>query len=120
MNKFAALIATAAFAAALPAFAESPTPDVPTVSSSTVTRAQVLNELRDAQRSGAMRVWSTSYNHMAAARSLKTRDEVRSEVLAEARLARGQGSATMYGEDSGSFALSPQPMRVAPTRLAGR
>jgi hypothetical protein len=63
-----------------------------------------------------MRVWSTSYNHMAAAKSVKSRSEVQAEVLAVGH----DGLVATTGEDSGSFALSRQPLRRAATVLAAR
>ncbi len=106
MNKFAvALAASLVSLAAVPAFAQEATYDYPQPVASAVTRAQVQAELQQARRDGSIRVWSTSYNHIAAAKSLKTRDEVRAETLAA-----GAGySAALTGEDSGSFAMSRQP-----------
>lgn len=111
----AAVMTLAAPAWALPA--GDAQPDYPGVWNSTLTRAQVQAELREAQRSGATRVWSASYNHMAAAKSERSRDEVRAEVLALQR----QAGANLVGEDSGSFALSPVlQQRSSTTRLAAR
>lgn len=115
----ATLIASAAFAATNVAFAQEATYEYPTPTASAVTRAQVQQELAQARRDGSMRVWSTSYNHMAAAKSVKTRDEVRAEVLAD----RGNAltSAALAGEDSGSFAMTRQRApRAAGLTLAAR
>jgi hypothetical protein len=69
-----------------------------------------------AKRDGSMRVWSTSYNHMAAAKSVKSRADVQGEVLGADRAA----TTALTGEDSGSFALSRQRARQAGTVLAAR
>jgi hypothetical protein len=117
------LIVAAALAALASgaAFAEGGTYDYPQAYSSNVTRAQVQTELEQAKRDGSIRVHSTSYNHMAAAKSLKSRDEVRAEVLAERNLPAGAvRAAALHGEDSGSFAFSRTPQRDAGTRIAGR
>lgn len=109
----------AAFASTA-AFAQEATYDYPTSYSSNVTRAQVQAELAQAKRDGSMRVHSTSYNHMAAAKSLKTRAEVVAETLADRQGAAGAiNAAALQGEDSGSFAFSRQlPVRDAGTRIA--
>ncbi|MBL8324067.1 MAG: DUF4148 domain-containing protein [Rubrivivax sp.] len=108
------LAATLAALASGAALAQEATYDYPTAGVGTVTRADVQAELAQARRDGSMRVWSTSYNHMAAAKSLKSRDDVRAEVLAERRAIAGTlTSAAIAGEDSGSFALSRQPLRQA-------
>lgn len=106
------LVAVLSLAAASSAFADDPTPDntatVPMVAKS---RDQIQAELFQARKDGTTKVWSTTYNHMTAAKSLKTREEVRAEVLAD----RGHGYNELYGEDSGSFALN----RKLPAREAG-
>lgn len=103
------LVAVLSMVAAASAFAESPTPDdtATQVWNVTKTRYQVQAELAQARADGSIKVWSTSYNPLALARSTKSRDEVRAE--------RDQGVAsTWYGEDSGSFALSRQlPVQAA-------
>ncbi|MBL8341332.1 MAG: DUF4148 domain-containing protein [Rubrivivax sp.] len=103
------LAATLAALTSGAALAQEATYDYPVPAASALTRAQVQAELLQARSDGSMRVWSTSYNHMAAAKSLKTRNEVRDEVLADRRAA----PAAITGEDSGSFALSRQPVRQA-------
>jgi hypothetical protein len=103
------LAATMAAFASGATLAQEATYDYPASAASSVTRAQVQAELAQARIDGSMRVWSTSYNHMAAVKSVKTRDEVRAEVLAERRAATGAvTAAAITGEDSGSFALSRQ------------
>jgi hypothetical protein len=106
------LVAALSLVAAGAAFADDITPDntatVPMIDAK--SRDQVQSELFQARKNGSIKVWSTTYNHMTAAKSVKTRDEVRSEVLAD----RGHGYNAYYGEDSGSFALN----RQAPAREA--
>lgn len=92
------------------AFAQEATYEMPIPAVSNITRAQVQAELVQARRDGSMRVWSTSYNHMAAAKSLRTRDDVVAEVIAEHRNAN---ALVLNGEDSGSFAFARQ-LRVTP------
>lgn len=98
-------------AAAVTAHAESPTPD----DSSTMvfaqpkSRAQIQSELFQARADGWMKVISFSYDHMAAAKSLRSRDEVRAEAVASNRAG---DDATWFGEDSGSFELA----RAVPSR----
>lgn len=96
------LVAALSLAAAGAAFAEDITPDNTASVASLKTREQVRAELDQARADGSMKVWSTSYNHMAAAKSVKTRAEVKAER-------DSHFAATWYGEDSGSFALSKQP-----------
>ena len=75
---------------------------------SPMTRAQVQAERLQARADGSADAWSYGYNPLALAKSEKTRAEVRAEVDA------GYDRA-MYGEDSGSFALSRTPaVRTAP------
>jgi hypothetical protein len=122
MNKLSQVALTAAvaalgFAGTTAAMAQEATYDYPLPAVSSVTRAQVQAELAQAKRDGALRVWSTSYNHMAAMKSVKTRAEVRAEVAGTDHAAL----AAMSGEDSGSFALSRQrPAASAGTVLAAR
>jgi hypothetical protein len=128
MNTATRLIWTAAAAGltlfASAAVAQEASPDYPAAQQgSTLTRAQVQAELAEAKRTGALRVYSTSYNHMAAAKSLKTREQVRNEVLAERRGLQGNAvtSVALTGEDSGSFALArAYDARVAQPVLAAR
>jgi len=120
MDKLSQALATFAVAAAglasTAAFAQEATYEMPLPATSAVTRAQVQAELVQAKRDGSMRVWSTTYNHMAAAKSLKTRAEVHAEVLGADRAE----AAAFTGEDSGSFALSRKGVRSAATVLAAR
>lgn len=123
MNKLNLLtypvIAVLSLAAAGAAFADDITPDntATQVFSVTKTRAQVQAELFAARADGSIKVWSTSYNPLALAKSEKTR----AEVIAEVRTDRSADHAsTWYGEDSGSFALSRTPAsRVAAPVYAG-
>jgi len=112
------LVTLLAIAAAVVAHAETPTPDTTAsqVWSQTKTVAQVQQERAEARRNGSIKVWSTSYNPLTAARSERTRDEVKAEVLA----ARDQDlDRTLYGEDSGSFFLARmQPVRETHRLLA--
>ena len=120
MNKLSLVLATAALstlgAASTVALAQEATYDYPQAVTSNVTRAQVQAELAQAKRDGSIRVWSSSYNHMAAAQSLKARADVRAEVLSTNRAEM----AAVTGEDSGSFALSRKAVRSAGTVLAAR
>lgn len=117
MNKLSLLVASATLAlAGTAAFAQEATPDYPQAVSSNVTRAQVQAELAQAKRDGSMRAWSTSYNPFAAARSLKTRDEVRAELMGGDRALY----AALSGEDSGAFALARQPLRGSVIVVAAR
>jgi hypothetical protein len=102
-------IALLSLAAAGAAFADDITPDTTAsqVFTTTKSRAQVQSELFAARADGSIKVWSTSYNPLTVAKSVKTRDEVRAS--------RDSAYAnTWYGEDSGSFVLN----RVAPAREA--
>lgn len=112
-----AVAATAVLLAAAPAHAQEATPDYPQAYTGSTTRAQVQAELAQARRDGSMRVWSTSYNHMTAAKSLKTRDQVQAELRAD------DGSMTaLTGEDSGSFAIARRgvPAAAGSTLAAAR
>jgi hypothetical protein len=120
MNKISQVLATATVAAiglaSTAAFAEGASYDYPQAVTSNTTRAQVQSELAQAKRDGSIKVYSISYNHMAAMKSVKSRAEVQAEVV-------GTDTATrdaMLGEDSGSFALSHKPARSAGTVLATR
>ena len=67
------------------------------------TRDQVVAERDAAVRDGSVKVWSISYNHIAAAKSVRTRDA----VVAELRAAKADGTLNAFnGEDSGAFALA--------------
>ena len=106
------LIAIASLAAAGAAFADDITPDTTAAALSTKSRAQVQAELFQARADGTIKVWSTSYNPLTVAKSLRSRDEVKAERSYAWDVA-------FYGEDSGSFALSRQrPVRVAAPLLA--
>jgi len=111
------LVATLSLIAATAAFADDITPDnTATVQMNAKSREQIQNELFQARKDGTTKVWSTTYNHMTAVKSVKSRDEVRNEVLAD----RGRAYNTLYGEDSGSFALNRQvPAREAGPLYAG-
>lgn len=102
-------IALLSLAAAGAAFADDITPDTTAsqVFTTTKSRAQVQSELFAARADGSIKVWSTSYNPLTVAKSVKTRDEVRATR-------DSAYNSTWYGEDSGSFALN----RVAPAREA--
>jgi hypothetical protein len=119
MNKFTVLtypvIAVLSLLAAGAALAEDITPDntATQVFASTKSRAQVQSELFAARADGSIKVWSTSYNPLALARSEKTRYEVRDTHAAD-------HAAAWYGEDSGSFALARvKPVHVAAPVYAG-
>lgn len=106
------LVAALSLVAATAAFANYITPDdTATVQINAKSREQIRNELFQARKDGTTQVWSTTYNHMTAVKSVKSRNEVQAEVLAD----RGRAYNAYYGEDSGSFALS----RQAPSREAG-
>lgn len=120
MNTFKSIVypavALLSLAAAVAAHAESPTPDhyATMAFEQTKTRDQVQAELFQARADGSTKVWSTTYNHMAVAKSLRSREAVHAEAVA-ANLA-GVDSV-WFGEDSGSFELA----RVQPSRaIAGR
>lgn len=121
MSKLTQVLATVAisalgFATLTSAQAQEATPDYPQAVSSSLSRAQVQAELSQAKRNGAMRVWSTSYNHIAAAKSLKSRADVQAELLGGDRAV----TAAITSEDGGSFAFAKQPALRAGTVIAGR
>lgn len=101
----AAFVAT--FAASGAALADGASYDYPTATVSGKTRADVQKELFAARADGSVKVWSTTYNPLTVAKSLKTRDEVKAE-RSDARV------QAFYGEDSGSFALSAPAAQAAP------
>ena len=103
--------------AATPAFAQGPLfNDVAEQVSSTKTRDQVRADLVQARKDGSIRYHSTSYNALAEAKSLKSREE----VVAEARQARDADfAAQFYGEDSGSFYLARTQGGAADSVYAG-
>jgi Domain of unknown function (DUF4148) len=103
------VIVVASLLAAGAAFADDITPDTTAQALSLKTRAQVQAELFQARADGSIKVWSTTYNPLTVAKSIRTRDEVKAERSYAYDVA-------FYGEDSGSFALS----RVQPARPAAR
>lgn len=122
MNKLSTIaypaIVVLSLAAAFAAHAETPTIDdtATQVWTQTKTRAQVQAELQQARADGSIRVHSISYNPLALAKSLKTRDEVRAEALA----ARASGEAdALVAEDSGSMFAQRRQARDASQVLAG-
>ncbi len=108
------LVVFASLAAAGSAFAEDPTVDTAAQTVSSKSREQVQKELFAARADGSIKVWSISYNPLLVAKSFKTRDELKAEVLA----ARGVSfDNAWYGEDSGSFALARTPASRPATPL---
>jgi hypothetical protein len=94
-----------ALGAAFAAHAETPEPTqlAPQTFVASKTRDQAVAEYVQARKDGGMRVWSTQYNPLTAMKSMKTREEVRNEVMAM----QAQGASHDFtGEDSGSFALA--------------
>ncbi|MFY9511522.1 MAG: DUF4148 domain-containing protein [Rubrivivax sp.] len=108
-------VAILSLVAAGAAFAGDITPDdsATQMFTTTKTRAQVQAELFAARADGSIKVWSTSHNPLALAKSDKTRDQVMAELRDAERDA--DYAVTWYGEDSGSFALA----RTLPSRVAG-
>ena len=109
------VIAIASLMAAGAALADDITPDHSAQALSLKSRDQVRAELFQARADGTTKVWSTSYNPLTVAKSLRARDEVKAErdrVL----------DVAFIGEDSGSFSLArqqPQRVRVAAPLYAG-
>ena len=104
--------------AAVSAHAESPTLDNTSKQawSETRTSEQVRTELLQARADGTTKVWSISYNPLHKAQSLKSREQVRAEVLGQRAADNGN---PLVGEDSGSFFLAQQkPAREAARVLA--
>lgn len=100
MNRKSALALVAIFSALASshASAESPgTDNTPFVS--TKSRAQVLAELA-AYKGEGVNPWSISYNPVTAFKSVRTREEVQAEYIADRPL------AATTGEDSGSMAMA--------------
>ena len=116
---FPTVVVLAMAAATTGARAESPTlEDQASIAfAHTMTRAQVQAELAQARVDGSMKVWSTSYNHMAAFKSERSRDAVAAEAVA-ANLSGAD--ATWFGEDSGSFELARLTQPVRGTFVAAR
>lgn len=97
MKKFA--VAALMFAAAGAALADDPTPDTYRDTVASKTRVQVQAEREQAKRDGTIKVWSTSYNPLTVARSLKTREQ----VVAELKAAQASGEyAALNAEDGGA------------------
>ncbi|HZF78566.1 MAG TPA: DUF4148 domain-containing protein, partial [Rubrivivax sp.] len=98
-------IVVLSLAAAVSAHAESPTLDDTSrqVWAQSKTSDQVRSELLQARTDGTTKVWSISYNPLHKAQSLKSREELRAEVLTVR--AEKKGNA-LLGEDSGSFSLA--------------
>lgn len=109
---YPAVVAVSLLAAGA-AFADDITPDNTAAALSLKTRAQVQAELFQARADGSAKVWSTTYNPLTVAKSIRTRDEVKAERSYAHDVA-------FYGEDSGSFVLSRQlpQRRAAPQVLA--
>ena len=103
------VVALLSLAAAVAAHAESPTVDTSAaqVWSQTATRAQVQTELAQARKDGSIKVYSISYNPLMVAQTTTTREAVRVQARVERSLSP---SATMVGEDSGSFYLAQLPV----------
>ena len=113
MNRNFALALFVAFAASGPALADDITID-PQPFVSTLSRAQVMEELRQYRQSG-VNPWADDYDQLAHARSSKTRAEVTAEFMAS----RSEVAA-FTGEDSGSSYLASAHVRMpaASTELA--
>lgn len=110
-------VALLSLAAAVTAHAESPTPDdsATMAFTQTKTRDQVQAELFQARADGSIKVWSTSYNHMAAMKPVRSRADVHAEAVAANRAG---ADSLWFGEDSGSFALARmQPGRAVAERI---
>jgi hypothetical protein len=99
------------------ALADDPTPDTyRDMAPSGKTRAEVQAELQQARLDGSIKVWSNQYNPLTVAKSLRSREAVRAEVIA----ARNAGELNaLNGEDSGSAYLAAQGSRAAAPLLAG-
>ena len=107
--------AVSAVLIAMPAVAQEATPDVPSVSTSTLTRATVQAELMQARKDGFTKRWNGQYNPLALATSERSREAVQAEVTA----ARQAGELNaMTGEDSGSAYLAAHTPRTAPSLVA--
>jgi hypothetical protein len=81
---------------------------------STMTRAQVREDLRQFQASGA-NPWADDYNQLAAMSGTATRADAKADFLASRKMV-----AAFSGEDSGSSYLAQMNARprVPATRLA--
>ena len=109
MNRNFALALSISCAAAGAAYADDITID-PNPFLSTVTRAQVMADLQQYQRSG-VNPWADDYNPAIGTPSTLTRAEVTAEFMAARKLV-----AALSGEDSGSDYL----MRLAAARAHPR
>ncbi|MCK6421949.1 MAG: DUF4148 domain-containing protein [Aquabacterium sp.] len=107
-----ALAAMIAASLAAPAWADDPTPE-PAYSPTTLTRSEVQADLVRFKHTG-VNPWSTSYNPLRHAASVKSRAEVKQEYLA----ARDEARA-LAAEDSGA-SWRGRMASPAPTLLAGR
>ena len=95
MNRKIALALASLCITAGPALADDITID-PQPFTSTLSRAQVMEELAQFRRSG-VNPWAQNYDQLAQLRSTNTRADVRSSYLAERDTVAAFG-----GEDSGS------------------
>ena len=98
MNRKLAVSLVVALAAAGPVLADDITID-PHPFVSTLTRAQVQQELREFRQAG-VNPWADDYNPVPAFRSARTRAQVTAEFLAER-----DAVAALNSEDSGSSYL---------------
>ena len=112
MNRNFALALFVACAASGPVLADDITVD-PQPFASTLSRAQVMDDLRQYRQSG-INPWADDYNQLAQARSVLSRETVMAEFMAS----RGMVAA-FSGEDSGSrYLASTTRVRRAGTDLA--
>ena len=105
MNRNFALVLFVACAASGPALADDITVD-PHPFVSTLSRAEVMEDLRQYRQSG-VNPWADDYNQLAHARSSRSREEVTAEFMES----RGMVSA-FTGEDSGSGYLASNAGRA--------
>jgi hypothetical protein len=105
MNRNFVLALFVAFAASGPALADDITID-PHPFVSTLTRAQVMEDLRQYRQSG-VNPWADDYDQLAHARSTRTRAEVTAEFM-DSR----NEVAAFTGEDSGSRYLASATARM--------
>lgn len=112
MNRNLAFAMAVACVAAGPAFADDITVD-PNPFVSTLSQAQVREELRQFRRSG-VNPWADEYDQLAQFRSTRTRGEVTAEFVASRNVV-----AAFMGEDSGSdylaHAAAARGQRAAPS-----
>ena len=102
------VIVALSLGAAFAAHAESPTVDdtATQVWAQAKTRDQVKAELFAARADGSTKVYASTYNPLALAKSTATREEVRAQARVEREMSNY--ASAMLGEDSGSFVLSQQ------------